>query len=76
MRSPASYTVTLTLADNEGCSIERIFTGKAMLCNGSPGARTSQQVVIQAPKCAGTFATIIETSGHGGPRYHCRSRSG
>jgi uncharacterized repeat protein (TIGR01451 family) len=34
------------VTDNEGCSVERIFTGKAMLCNGSPVARTSQEVFV------------------------------
>jgi sugar lactone lactonase YvrE len=44
---PGTYDVQLTVFDNEGCSTERIFTGKAMLCNGNGGARISQQVTIQ-----------------------------
>lgn len=43
---PGTFTTTLTVTDNEGCSAERIFTGKATLCNGSPVARTSQEVFV------------------------------
>jgi 6-phosphogluconolactonase (cycloisomerase 2 family) len=59
---PGTYTVKLTLTDNEGCSTQRIFTGKATLCNGSGVADVSHQVTIAAPKCQGQTATIIGTS--------------
>lgn len=36
-----SYTVTLTVTDNEGCSTTQVFTGQTMYCNGSSAARTS-----------------------------------
>jgi DNA-binding beta-propeller fold protein YncE len=50
---PGTYNVTLTVTDNEGCSTERIFTGKATLCNGSDVATIDQQVTIQpAPEPA------------------------
>jgi hypothetical protein len=39
--------VDLSVTDNEGCSDTRIFTGKAMLCNGSPTARTQLDVVAR-----------------------------
>ena len=62
-----TYTVTLTVTDNEGCSVKRIFTGKATLCNGSPIARTSQQVVINTPPLAnaGPDQTVQCTSSSG-----------
>ena len=44
---PGRYLVTLTDTDNEGCSIDRIFTGKATLCNGSPAAATSLHVIAR-----------------------------
>jgi 6-phosphogluconolactonase len=45
--NPGTYTVKLTLTDDESCSTERIFNGEAMLCNGSPVASISQQITIQ-----------------------------
>ncbi len=33
-----SYTATLTVTDDEGCSNDRIFTGKATLCNAAGAA--------------------------------------
>ena len=44
---PGTYTVQLTVTDNENCSTNRIFTGKATLCNGDGRAAISQQVTIQ-----------------------------
>jgi 6-phosphogluconolactonase (cycloisomerase 2 family) len=58
---PGIYTVKLTLTDNEGCSTQLIFTGKATLCNGSGVADVTHQVTISAPKCQGRSATIIGT---------------
>ena len=42
-----SYTATLTVTDDEGCSNDRIFTGKATLCNAAGAGTTSRQVVVQ-----------------------------
>lgn len=41
-----TYNVTLTVTDNEGCSMNRIYTGTATLCNGKPAAEITQQVVV------------------------------
>jgi len=43
---PGTFTITLTVTDDEDCSNERIFTGKAMLCNGSNAAVATQQVTV------------------------------
>jgi YVTN family beta-propeller protein len=70
---PDTYTVTLTVTDNEGCSVQRIYTGKATLCNGAATARFSADVVVPAPqpgvtpppppRCLGRTATIIGSRG-------------
>jgi 6-phosphogluconolactonase (cycloisomerase 2 family) len=44
---PGRYLVSLVDTDNEGCSVERIFTGKATLCNGSPAAQTDLHVIAR-----------------------------
>jgi 6-phosphogluconolactonase len=44
---PGTYTVNLSVIDDEGCSVDRIFTGKATLCNGSPAAQTQLDVVAR-----------------------------
>jgi YVTN family beta-propeller protein len=46
--NPGSYTATLTVTDNEGCSTLRIFTGEATLCNGAPTATTTRPVAVTA----------------------------
>jgi len=46
--APATYTATLTLTDNEGCSTAFVFTGQTAFCNGSPGASTARQVTVAA----------------------------
>ena len=46
---PGTYTVTLTVADNFGCSTKQVANGLATLCNGGPPARTSQQLTVNPP---------------------------
>ena len=45
-----TYTATLSLTDDEGCSSELVFTGQTALCNGSPAALASEQVVVSEPE--------------------------
>lgn len=45
---PGTYIASLTLTDDEGCSVNRIFTGKATLCNGSGVATTSRTITVPA----------------------------
>jgi hypothetical protein len=44
-----SYTVTLIVTDDVGCSTAQVFTGQMALCNGGPAARMSQTVVVPPP---------------------------
>ncbi|MEU5726259.1 beta-propeller fold lactonase family protein [Micromonospora sp. NPDC047738] len=46
-RRPGTYTVTLTITDNETCSTSRVFTGSQTLCNGSAAAQASHVLTIQ-----------------------------
>ena len=43
---PGTYTVSLTVLDDAGCSTAQTFTGQTMSCNGGPAAATSHQVTI------------------------------
>ncbi len=41
-----TFTATLTVIDNEGCSNTQVWTGQTALCNGSAGARAEQQLDV------------------------------
>lgn len=47
-KKPGTYTVTLVVADDDGCSAVRTFTGKTVACNGSGAATTTRIVKIGA----------------------------
>ncbi len=49
-----TYTATLTVTDNEGCSTSFVFTGQTASCNGSSAAATSQEVTVAVPPPADT----------------------
>jgi DNA-binding beta-propeller fold protein YncE len=44
-----AYTARLTVTDDGGCSSAFVFTGQTALCNGSPAAITTRQLVVGAP---------------------------
>jgi hypothetical protein len=57
--APGSYTVTLTVTDQAGCSTTVVFTGQTASCNGSAKARTTQAVtVLPATFGANTLVTL------------------
>ena len=47
-RAPGTYEARLTVTDNEGCSIARVFTGQVATCVGTPAATTTRTVVVGA----------------------------
>ena len=44
-----SYTATLTVTDDSGCSTAFVFTGQTASCNGGPQARVTNKVIIPPP---------------------------
>lgn len=64
---PGTYLVALRLTDDEGCSEQRIFTGKAMLCNGSGVAATTRSITVPAAAPATPPATPPSSTAPAGP---------
>ncbi len=46
---PGKFKVTLTVTDNEGCSINLVFTGQTAYCHGSPAATVTKTVKVAYP---------------------------
>jgi YVTN family beta-propeller protein len=44
-----TYTVTLTVTDDAGCSTALVFTGQTASCNAAPKAQTTRQLTIAPP---------------------------
>ena len=44
--APGTYTATLKLTDDEGCSTDFVFTGQTASCNGSALAEATQEVEV------------------------------
>ena len=55
------YTVTLTTTDNEGCSVDKVFPGQTMYCNGSGIARTTRpvQIRVDCPKASASATSFV-----------------
>ena len=78
---PGSYTATLTLSDNEGCSTKFVFTGQTASCNGSGLATVSQTVGIPPQtkirkhpkkKAESEKAKFKFSTDEGGAKFQCK----
>jgi len=49
---PGTYTATLTVTDQAGCSTTVVFTGQTASCNGGPTATTAHRVTVLGPPTA------------------------
>ena len=47
---PGTYTASLTVTDNEGCSTEFIYTGQTASCNGSATAHATATIIVADKK--------------------------
>jgi YVTN family beta-propeller protein len=45
---PGTYSVRLTVTDNEGCSTVATYTGQALACAGTPYATVTQPLIVGA----------------------------
>jgi DNA-binding beta-propeller fold protein YncE len=48
--APGTYTATVTVADQDGCSSALIFTGQTAYCNGGPSATTAVTFTVIAKR--------------------------
>lgn len=62
------YEVTVTLTDDEGCSMRIVYTGQSATCNGSAVARASAGVQVADPPDSPAPKTSIK----GKPKYQQR----
>ena len=65
--SAGTYTVTLHVTDDAGCSTTSVFTGQSAYCHGNPAAEVQQQVTIGAGATTSTTAPTTTAGTTTGP---------
>lgn len=55
---PGTYTASLTVTDNEHCSVALVYTGQTASCHGNPGATATKTIKVAYPgvklRCPGS----------------------
>jgi YVTN family beta-propeller protein len=69
-RKPGMYGATLTVGDNEGCSVAEVFTGQTAYCHGSPAATEMVLVKVAYP---GVKLRCRSSAKPGGCRFKVRA---
>lgn len=59
-RKAGSYTATLTVTDDEGCSTALVYSGQTASCNGGPVAVATRELVVSDKALEGVKVTAKE----------------
>jgi YVTN family beta-propeller protein len=77
---PGKFAVTLTVSDNEGCSVAFVFTGQTAYCHGSPAATVTKKVKVaypgvrvKCPKAQGTCKFKLRAVAKKGEKLRAQS---
>ena len=74
---PGAYTVTLAVIDDEGCSVQVVYTGQTALCNGSAAKAVATQTVQVADRSVlKPTIRIDQVQGQTGKRIAVKVRAG
>jgi DNA-binding beta-propeller fold protein YncE len=75
--TPGTYTVTLTVTDDAGCSTTIVFTGQTAYCNGSAAATETHTITVpSAAAPASPRAPVVTTGAATGVRVSSATVAG
>jgi len=56
--APGTYTVRVTVSDDDGCSVSALYTGQTAYCSGSAGASASRTLVALGMEVGGVSRNV------------------